>query len=308
MTLYRFYLLYYLQYFTFCFTNQHLMSYNTVQILYKVDLAVASIFILDHLLFFYMDPTLSHLSDGYTIMGMASIVPSFVGITNGIGNAIVSLNFLRCVRIIMIIRISGSMKYMHNLSGLRRQVIYLTMTLSIMIVLATAIVHLTENLVSECTSINAATGWMPSCSEDAPATVGCSCDAYDCKPYYAQWDAYGEPSRLICSKLSVLDALYYIIVTVATIGYGDVRVTSTYARIVCVVFITISVVLIPMRLSELQNLLSLTSPYTKPYVPQNNEGHVILTGYTSDKRKLNNFLSEFFILIELHRRERSIMR
>ena len=277
-----------------CFMYQHFLSYSTLQNLYRVDLAVASVFILDHLLFFYMDPSVSHFWDGYTMVGIASVVPSFVGLANGIGNTLVSLNFLRCVRIIMIIRISGSMKYMHSLSGLRRQVIYLTLTLSIMIVLATAIVHLTENLESECTYINAATGWMPSCTEDAPATDECSCDANDCKPYYSQWDAYGEPYRLICSKLSILDALYYIIVTVATIGYGDVRVTSTYARIACVVFITISVVLIPMRLSELQNLLSLTSPYTKPYVPQNNEGHVIITGYTSDKRKLNNFLSEFF--------------
>jgi hypothetical protein len=91
-----------------------------------------------------------------------------------------------------------------------------------------------------------------------------------------------------------LDAFYYIIVTTATIGYGDVRVTSVYARAAVVIFIAVSVVLIPMKLSELQNLLSLSNPYSKPYVQQPNENHVIISGHTTNKRKLETFLSEFF--------------
>ena len=87
-----------------CFTYQETLSYNTLMNLYYVDTAVATIFIIDHLLYFYMDPTLNHLSDWTTIIGLTSVVPPFVGLANGIGNTLVSLNFLRCVRIIMIIK------------------------------------------------------------------------------------------------------------------------------------------------------------------------------------------------------------
>lgn len=287
--------------FFLCFSFQSNLGYDTIQNLYRADIAVTQVFVLDFALFFYMHPSTSwsYLTSGNTIISIASLIPTYLGLVDRSNNTtlpmiLVTLNFLKCTRVLLILKITKSMKYINNLSGLRRQVFYLTLSVSIMIILATGLVFLTENMVEGCRYINAATNWEPSCSEYSPSSGDCNCDLYDCGPYYNYGDKYGEPSYLMCNKMSRLDSFYYIIVTVATIGYGDVKVTNPIARAVTIIFIGISVVLIPMRLSELQNILSLSNPYSRPFVRQANESHIIITGFTSDKRKLENFLSEFF--------------
>lgn len=287
--------------FFWCFSSQTDINYESLQSLYRADIAVTQVFVLDFLLFFYMHPstTGSYLMNGSAIISILSLIPTYLGLVDRRGKRTLSmilviLNFLRSARVLLILKITRSMRYVNNLSGLRRQVVYLTLSVSSMIVLATGLVYLTENMLEGCRYINAATNWEPSCTEYAPASAECECEFYGCSPYYSYGDKYGEPSFLMCQRISILDSFYYIIVTVATIGYGDVKVTSPYARAVSIIFIGFAVVLIPMRLSELQNILSLSNPYSRPYVRQANEGHVIITGFTSDKRKLENFLSEFF--------------
>lgn len=284
-----------------CISFQSDLDYEIIQNLYRADIAITQIFVLDFLLFFYMHPstTMSYLLNGNTIISIASLIPTYMGLVDrsndrSLSMMLVTINFLKCTRVLLILKITKGMRYINNLSGLRRQVVYLTLSVSIMIILATGLVYLTENMVEGCRYINAATNWEPSCSEYEPSSSNCDCDLYDCGPYYSYGDKKGQPSYLMCKRMSRLDSFYYIIVTVATIGYGDVKVTSPIARAVSIIFIGISVVLIPMKLSELQNILSLSNPYSKPFVRQANEGHVIITGFTSDKRKLENFLSEFF--------------
>jgi hypothetical protein len=271
------------------------LTFNSIQNHYIADIFIAQLFVVDFLLYLYMRPTLAYLVDINTIINFGSVIPSFLQLVPWKnGTVFVSLNFLKCVRVVYVLKIAKNMKYMNSLSGLRRQVVHLTLLLLIMIIIATGVVHLTENLVDSCKYISAATDWEPSCTESAPAAANCECITYDCTPYYYFTDREGEPGHVICNKMTGLDAFYYIIVTTATIGYGDVRVTSVYARAAVVIFIALSVVLIPMKLSELQNLLSLSNPYSKPYVQQANENHVIISGHTTNKRKLETFLSEFF--------------
>jgi len=107
-------------------------------------------------------------------------------------------------------------------------------------------------------------------------------------------DKDGNPSAIKCSTLSFFDAVYFISITVTSVGYGDIAPVTQNAKLVVILFILATVVIIPARIAELQKLLSLSSPYQNPYVPQNNERHVIVTGHTSDKRKLERFLKEFF--------------
>ena len=61
--------------------------------------------------------------------------------------------------------------------------------------------------------------------------------------------------------MTFLDAFYFLVVTVSTVGYGDISPTTQASRAVIVFFITLSVVLIPMQLNELNVLLAANSTY-----------------------------------------------
>ena len=49
-----------------------------------------------------------------------------------------------------------------------------------------------------------------------------------------------------------------------------------------------------MSISKLQQLLSMTSPFRTPYLPQAGENHIIVCGHVKDAAKLHRFFSEFF--------------
>ena len=157
----------------------------------------------------------------------------------------------------------------------------------------------------ECQYINAETNWEPSCSPNSPYDPNatpqtCDCIALDakvsyiCHSTYEATDNYGEPSSISCPSLSFLQAFYYMIVTVATVGYGDITPTFDASRAVVVIFICVAVVLIPMQINELTVLLAASSAYRQPYKNTNGESHIVICGYISDFRKLEKFFKEFF--------------
>jgi hypothetical protein len=80
----------------------------------------------------------------------------------------------------------------------------------------------------------------------------------------------------------------------STVGYGDINTTTMESKAIVILLIITTLIVIPMRISELQDLLSLSNPYQNPFIPQLNESHIIVCGHTSDKKKLEIFLKEFF--------------
>lgn len=134
-------------------------------------------------------------------------------------------------------------------------------------------VQLMENDIAQyrydCQYINAKTYWEPSCSGSAPADDLCDCAKHNCKPYYQRGDSEGHPSAIKCITLTYFEAFYFIVVTVSTVGYGDISPTTTYvflqmnftprrySRAVIIVFIVASLIVIPMQVNRLQVLLSM---------------------------------------------------
>ncbi len=85
----------------------------------------------------------------------------------------------------------------------------------------------------DCQFINAATNYKPSCWSDAPAdepppnsNLNCDCDENNCIGFYQRFDVNHEPSGIRCITLTYFNAYYFIIVTVATVGYGDISPTT----------------------------------------------------------------------------------
>lgn len=273
------------------------ISYETTQIVFTTEFAITQVFMADFLLGWYTSPAYWwFFADAIVIIDILTMFPSYYIMFTKNQNGVI--DFLRCLRIFRLMRMFRTIKLIRNMNAIRRQVLLLTVTMTSMIYITASVIQLVENdiyqLEGACRYINSATNWKPSCTANAPANELCICSQGSCIARYIYGDAPGEPSGLSCTQLPFFNAVYFIIVTVATVGYGDITPSSEYAKAVVIVFILTSLILIPTRISKLQALLSLRSPFRTPYMRQGNDNHVIICGHVTNRQKLERFFKEFF--------------
>ncbi len=278
--------------------DSYTTNYTTAYIFLLVELIITQLFMIDFLLNWYLDSTVNYLWQPLSLIDEFTILPVYITLGTD-STAAANLGFLRFVRILRLVRIFRTFKALRNLSGIKRQLLSLILTLLSMTFLAAGLVQLMENDIEQyqfdCKYINAETYWEPSCSSTEPADdETCDCNTNNCEGYYLRGDGRGNPTGIRCIRLTYFDAFYFIIVTVSTVGYGDISPTTMYSRIVVLVFIVASLVIIPMQVNKLQVLISMRSPYRNPYKAIVNENHVILCGHVNDKGKLEQFFKEFF--------------
>ncbi len=90
------------------------------------------------------------------------------------------------------------------------------------------------------------------------------------------------------------DFLYYIVVTISTVGYGDIFPITELGRFVIVLLISLALYLIPKQTNELIELMSITSVYTRAAYKANPEvPHIVICGHISVDA-LKNFCHELF--------------
>jgi len=276
--------------------DTYISSYNGASAFLMSEMIITQFFMLDFTLNFYLDGTLSYFRQSMTLVDIVTILPVYLTMVTG--NKATHLGFLRFVRILRLARIFRTFKALRNMSGVKRQLLSLTLTLLSMTFLAAGLVQLMENDINQyrfdCQYINSRTDWRPSCSSSSPADESCDCEENNCSGYYQRGDDRGKPTSIRCIRLSYFDAFYFIIVTVSTVGYGDISPSTTYSRSVVLLFIVASLVVIPMQVNKLQVLLSMRSPYRSPYRAHSQESHIILCGHVNDKSKLEQFFKEFF--------------
>lgn len=95
-------------------------------------------------------------------------------------------------------------------------------------------------------------------------------------------------------ELDFGDALYYIVVTIATIGYGDITPRTAGGKVVAVTVILISFTVIPRELARLNQLIAMQSQFRKTYQPAIGNPHILVVGHVTDPRCLLNFFREFY--------------
>ncbi len=272
------------------------ISLDSLTRLYYIDVVMTQLFLAEFVLGLYLKPSILYF-DFFILIDILTIIPVYLSF--GLGAKYTRLNFLKCLRILTLLKIFKNMKFIRNLSGVKRQIISLITTLVCLIFLAAGIIQLVENSgnqnLSNCKYINDATNWLPSCSSTSPMNPSnCDCDYYNCHASYRIGDEVGKPSEINCVVLTFYNSFYYIMVTVATIGYGDITPSTIAGKVVIIVFIVGSIILIPMRVNELQRLLSLRSIFRQPYHPAPSENHVIICGHVNNADKLDRFFEEFF--------------
>lgn len=88
--------------------------------------------------------------------------------------------------------------------------------------------------------------------------------------------------------------VYFTVVTLATVGYGDVTPKSEEGRVCVIILIIIVLVVIPKQTNELIRLMGLQSVYARDFYKWNPEvPHIIICGYVSVPA-LKNFCNELF--------------
>ena len=282
--------------------EQYDADYDAVQVYGISELVVTQFFAVDFLYSLASAPVwITFLIAPWTIVDMLTIVPVYATLglsAQGTNRKVVNLSVLRFIRILRLVRILRMFKLLNGLSGVRRQMITLTLTLMSLLFMAAGIMQFMENdakqlLDFDCQFISDTTNWLPSCDRMIPAAdmASCDCDLNNCQPYYSYYDEFGQPGSVRCQRLTFLSAFYYILVTAATIGYGDIAPSTEVSRAVVIFIIFTTMTVIPVQVNTLTTLLSMTSQYRQPYVKASDE-HVIICGYVQDWRKLEDFLKE----------------
>ena len=90
------------------------------------------------------------------------------------------------------------------------------------------------------------------------------------------------------------DMVYMTVVTLATVGYGDITPKSEEGKVCVIILIIIVLIVIPKQTNELIRLMGLQSVYARNFYKWNPEvPHIIITGYVSVPA-LKNFCHELF--------------
>lgn len=103
-------------------------------------------------------------------------------------------------------------------------------------------------------------------------------------------DVNGDP---IYSELTWFESFYFTIVTITTVGYGDITPNLWYAKLVTICIILTAFILLPAQITRVLQMVLFRPLYLGEYVPQSHHKHIVITGIL-DYELLNRCLCEFF--------------
>ena len=88
--------------------------------------------------------------------------------------------------------------------------------------------------------------------------------------------------------------IYFVVVSISTVGYGDVVPHTELGRITVMVLIIIIIVIVPQQTNELIRLIGLQSVYARTlYKPNSDIPHILICGHV-DVSPLRFFCNELF--------------
>ena len=229
-----------------------------------IDWSVTILFIIDYLIRWYVSNNrFTYPFSFFAVIDLLACLPVIITWILLLSNIPMdaSLNILRIVRVFRVLRIIRTFKMLNSsLDPVTEALFTVTFTVICLIFIGAGVFHLLEQELYSV--INRA---MKEDYDGNPASPG---------------------------KIFFLDAAYYMVVTLFTIGYGDFYPITASGRMFLVVLILSAIVLIPIQLNGLSEALNERSQYTvnvdfDPAAP-----HIIVLG-SSETNRQTTYVSEF---------------
>ncbi|KAG7381861.1 hypothetical protein PHYPSEUDO_005517 [Phytophthora pseudosyringae] len=116
----------------------------------------------------------------------------------------------------------------------------------------------------------------------------------------------GEPRVCKCRDLSFPNLLYFVVVSISTLGYGDISPVSTSGKFVIAFVILFTFIVVPIQVNRIQATITSHTDYSSAYSEAKLHPHVILTGFVNADT-LSVFFGEFFHPSNLNWNERVVI-
>ena len=223
-------------------------------------------------------------------------MPGFVLLTIG-AMRVVSFR-VKCARRVM--RILRSFKHVNrSISVVRRQIINLALTVLSIIFMSAGIYHLVEQSFffeqMDYERVDATT-----CYEYNQQLAGGDGDGDTVGlVHQVEFGSDGVAGQemykgciLGAFELTFGDALYFLVVTISTVGYGEMYPLTWAGKTVVACMIVCAITVIPIQVNKLSMVLSMQSQYRTTYKP-GDVPHVLVVGHVSKAGVLREFFTEF---------------
>ena len=245
--------------------------------------------------------TKGFFSKSLTWIDLLTILPVFLAESlSGLRSTRGIFQLFRFLRIFGLLRILKAFKKVYGLSEINRQIAQLCLTILSLIFMAAGIINLLENDLKQywfvnCEFSNFDTDYKPSCKVDSPDPLdgSCDCSQHGCVSRYTRFDSNHEPGRVQCTFMPFFECIYFIMVTISTVGYGDYSPTFFTSRVAICMLVVCTLTILPAQLNKLNGLIALKSPFRATWKPTKDQTHVMVCGDVS-RSKLESFFREFF--------------
>ncbi|CAD8212795.1 unnamed protein product [Paramecium octaurelia] len=238
--------------------------FDSVEWLATLDIVVCSLYLTEYLLkLFAAQHRFQYIFSDFAIIELLTVFPLFTIQSVESWNYLQRLiNISRILRVFRIVRMINKIQSLSDTEngGVMRQIYVIFSTVTTIIIVTAGVLYAFEfpkrqELISK------------------DPNKGCSNQVDKCNFH---------------------EMIYFTIVTLSTVGYGDVIPQSEEGRVCVIVLIIIVLVVIPKQMNELIRLMGLQSVYARSFYKPNHEiPHIIICGYVS-VASLKNFCNELF--------------
>ncbi|OQR81283.1 calcium-activated potassium channel subunit alpha-1 [Thraustotheca clavata] len=186
----------------------------------------------------------------------------------------VGRQFLSLLQVMKSMRILRAYRLLRFTSSIvQRQIMATILTVVCMIVALAGVLQILE--VCPSTSMCAA----PECSTNRTDICIQSCSHVQCCG--------------ACKDYRFFDWIYFTVVSISTVGYGDISPQTRMGRLGVATLIMLTFVLLPLQVNKLVSVISSHSDYSKAY-NKTEESHAVITACDIDLNILSAFLRQFF--------------